>query len=96
MAFDKVILNGRWFDGTGGPSAVRNIGIRDGTDRGSHRGTSRGTEVVDATGSWVMPGIIDIHTHYDAEVLALQLCRSPCGMASPRSSWGHAHCQRST
>ena len=30
MTFDTVILNGRWFDGTGGPSAVRNIGIRDG------------------------------------------------------------------
>ena len=70
MAFDKVILNGRWFDGTGGPSAVRNIGIRDGRIAAVTAEPLEGTEVVDATGSWVMPGIIDIHTHYDAEVLA--------------------------
>ena len=30
MSFDTVIRNGRWFDGTGAPSAIRNIGIRDG------------------------------------------------------------------
>ena len=30
MSFDTIIRNGRWFDGTGAPSAVRNIGIRDG------------------------------------------------------------------
>lgn len=27
------------------------------------------TQVVDATGKWVLPGMIDIHTHYDVEVL---------------------------
>ena len=26
--------------------------------------------VVDATGKWVTPGLLDIHTHYDVEVLA--------------------------
>ena len=30
MTFDVIIRNGRWFDGTGAPSAVRNLGIRDG------------------------------------------------------------------
>ena len=30
MDFDVVITNGRHFDGAGGPSAIRNIGIRDG------------------------------------------------------------------
>lgn len=70
MTFDKVILNGRWFDGTGGPSAVRNIGIRDGRIAAVTEQSIDGDEVIDATGQWVMPGIIDIHTHYDAEVLA--------------------------
>jgi N-acyl-D-aspartate/D-glutamate deacylase len=70
MTFDKVIRNGRWFDGTGGPSAVRNIGIRDGRIAAVTAELIDGTEVTDATGHWVMPGIIDIHTHYDAEVLA--------------------------
>ena len=26
MRFDTVIRNGRWFDGTGAPSAIRDIG----------------------------------------------------------------------
>lgn len=30
MTYDTIISGGRWFDGTGAPSAVRNIGIRDG------------------------------------------------------------------
>jgi N-acyl-D-aspartate/D-glutamate deacylase len=30
VTYDTIIRNGRWFDGTGAPSAVRNIGIRDG------------------------------------------------------------------
>lgn len=70
MTFDTVILNGRWFDGTGRPSAIRNIGIRDGRVAAVSTDPIEGVEVVDAAGCWVMPGIIDIHTHYDAEVLA--------------------------
>ncbi|OJZ74249.1 hypothetical protein BRW65_10525 [Mycobacterium paraffinicum] len=30
LHYDTVITNGRWFDGTGAPSARRNIGVRDG------------------------------------------------------------------
>jgi hypothetical protein len=30
MPYDTVITNGRWFDGTGAPSALRNIGVHDG------------------------------------------------------------------
>lgn len=73
MAFDAVISNGRWFDGSGGPSAIRNIGIRDGrVDAISPQplNTEGCPNVIDAEGKWVIPGIIDIHTHYDAEVLA--------------------------
>ena len=67
-----IIRNGRWFDGTGGPSALRNIGIRDGRIAAvtPHPLDETGcAEVVDATGKWVLPGMVDVHTHYDVEVL---------------------------
>ncbi|MEV0673760.1 amidohydrolase family protein [Mycobacterium sp. NPDC050441] len=72
MSFHTIIRNGRWFDGTGAPSAVRNIGIRDGhvvaisPDRLDETDCP---QVIDATDKWVMPGMLDIHTHYDVEVL---------------------------
>jgi hypothetical protein len=30
VTYDTIIGDGRWFDGTGAPSALRDIGIRDG------------------------------------------------------------------
>lgn len=71
MRFDTVIANGRWFDGTGGPSSVRHLGLRDGRVAAVSADPLPvdGAEVVDATGQWVTPGFVDIHTHYDAEVL---------------------------
>lgn len=72
MSFDTIIRNGRWFDGTGAPSALRNIGIRNGhvvAVSPDHLDETDCPQVIDATGKWVMPGMLDIHTHYDVEVL---------------------------
>ncbi|WP_029113966.1 amidohydrolase family protein [Mycobacterium sp. URHB0044] len=72
MTYDTIIRNGRWFDGTGAASAVRNLGIRGGhvvaisADPLDETGCA---EVIDATDKWVLPGMLDIHTHYDVEVL---------------------------
>ncbi|WP_063055602.1 N-acyl-D-amino-acid deacylase family protein [Nocardia salmonicida] len=70
--FDSIIKGGRFFDGTGAPSTVRHLGITAGKVAAISQTPLDETgcpRVVDATGKWVMPGMIDIHTHYDVEVL---------------------------
>jgi N-acyl-D-aspartate/D-glutamate deacylase len=71
MTFDTIIRNGHWFDGTGAPSGVRNIGVTAGrvaaiTEHDLDEGGCQ--RVIDAVGKWVMPGFLDIHTHYDVEL----------------------------
>ena len=71
-AYDLVIRGGRWFDGTGAPGVRRDLGIRDGVVVAVSEAplpTDGCPEVIDADGQWVLPGFVDIHTHYDAEVL---------------------------
>ncbi len=72
MPYDVIVRNGLWFDGTGKPPKVRTLGIRDGvvaTVSVEPLDESGCPEVIDAGGKWVVPGFIDVHTHYDAEVL---------------------------
>ncbi len=83
MQYDTVIINGRWFDGTGAPSALRNLGLRDGRVATISDGPldTTGADIIDATRQWVIPGIIDIHTHYDIETLCSPRFPSRCDMA---------------
>ncbi|WFR72066.1 amidohydrolase family protein [Prescottella defluvii] len=72
MSYDTIVKNGRWFDGTGAPSATRSLGIRDGrvaTVSAEPLDETDCPHVIDAAGKWVIPGMLDIHTHYDVEVL---------------------------
>ena len=66
-----IIRNGTVFDGTGAPG--RDVDVLVGPAGrvdalGRELEVPEGVEVVDATGCWVTPGFIDIHTHYDAEL----------------------------
>jgi N-acyl-D-aspartate/D-glutamate deacylase len=67
-----IVRNGLWFDGTGAAPQTRTLGIRDGEVATVSAGPLDETgcpDVIDAEGKWVVPGFIDVHTHYDAEVL---------------------------
>ncbi|MGV0049647.1 N-acyl-D-amino-acid deacylase family protein [Mycobacterium colombiense] len=72
MAYDVIIRDGLWFDGTGSAPLTRTLGIRDGVVAAVSAEPLDETgcpEVIDAAGKWVVPGFLDVHTHYDAEVL---------------------------
>ena len=72
-AFDLAINQGLFFDGTGGPGRAVSLGVRDGCVAAIREAPIEAAEarrVVDARGRWVMPGFVDLHTHYDAEVEA--------------------------
>ena len=67
--FDVVIRGGTVFDGTGAAPTAADVGVRDGKVAAIAQGLPEGVRTVDASGQWVMPGLIDVHTHYDAEIL---------------------------
>ncbi|GMG86406.1 N-acyl-D-amino-acid deacylase family protein [Biformimicrobium ophioploci] len=69
--YDILIRGGRYLDGTGGPSQICDIAIRDGRvcETGDNLDPGRASKVIDAHGRWVAPGFIDTHTHYDAELI---------------------------
>jgi len=72
VTYDVIVRDGLWFDGTGAKPQIRTLGIRDGVVATVSAGPldeSGCPEVIDAAGKWIAPGFIDVHTHYDAEIL---------------------------
>lgn len=83
--YDILIRNGRYFDGAGGPSKLCDIAIQDGRIAGVFSATKSASsasdnpvsskvnhsadKIIEASGLWVMPGFLDTHTHYDAELI---------------------------
>ncbi len=67
--YDVVIKGGLVFDGRGDAPLRADVGIKDGVVVEVAPGlSSEAADVVDAAERWVMPGFIDLHTHYDAEI----------------------------
>jgi N-acyl-D-aspartate/D-glutamate deacylase len=72
MAYDVVLEGGLFFDGTGAPGVIRNVGVKGGrvVAVSAVPLDAEGAEVIDGRGKWIVPGFVDCHTHYDAELIA--------------------------
>ena len=66
---DLVIRNGTVVDGTGAPVRVASVAINNGRITAVGEVADQGREEIDATGLLVTPGFVDIHTHYDGQVV---------------------------
>jgi len=70
--FDLTITGGTLVDGTGSPGVIGDVAIADGQVVAMGPGAAEGVDAaatIDATNRVVSPGFVDIHTHYDAQVL---------------------------
>ena len=68
MGFDIVIKGGRIVDGSGLRSYVADLAIAHGRIARIGRIDDAADRIIDATGKWVTPGFIDVHTHYDVQL----------------------------
>ena len=68
--WDLIIRGGLCFDGNGDMPVKRDIAVKDGRvaamedDLPDHPAK----KTIDARNMWVMPGLVDVHTHYDLEL----------------------------
>ena len=65
---DLIIRNAQVFDGSGLAPVLSDVAVSNG--RIAHIGSTAEAahETIDAKGLALMPGIVDLHTHYDAQV----------------------------
>ena len=67
--YDLVIRGGIIVDGTGIPRYKGDLAIKDGrVARISGQISTGGAKEIDASGCFVAPGAVDLHTHYDAQL----------------------------
>jgi N-acyl-D-aspartate/D-glutamate deacylase len=65
---DFVIKNATIYDGLGSEPARGSVAVQDGRIVAVGNITGAARETIDADGLALMPGIVDTHTHYDAQI----------------------------
>ena len=76
MGYDLIVKNGMIVDGTGFARYRADVGVKDGKIAEIGRIRAAAERTIDADGLFVAPGIIDLHTHYDAQPFWDRLCTS--------------------
>ncbi|MGH7872700.1 MAG: N-acyl-D-amino-acid deacylase family protein [Candidatus Binatia bacterium] len=66
--YDLILKGGRIYDGSGMPSFIGDVAIRDGRIQEIGRINASADQVLDVSDLAVAPGIIDFHTHFDAQL----------------------------
>jgi N-acyl-D-aspartate/D-glutamate deacylase len=69
MEYDLIVRSGRVVDGSGMPSYLADVGIKNGKVVELGRIKGNAAQTIDASGLVVSPGFIDHHTHMDAQIL---------------------------
>ena len=65
---DALIRNAHVVDGSGAKAFQADVGVRDGTITAVGSTDEPARKTVDAGGLALMPGMVDVHTHYDAQI----------------------------
>ncbi len=65
---DLVIRGGTIIDGSGGETFIADIAVQNGKIVAFGKISGTGIEEIDATGKYVTPGFVDVHTHYDGQI----------------------------
>ena len=65
---DLIIDNARIIDGLGAPAREGGVAVAGGRIAAVGRDLGAAKQIVDAQGLVLAPGIVDIHTHYDAQL----------------------------